>query len=141
MGQFSSSAADRRRRRCFTAPSRLGASFSNCTAYENEILDAGRAATSPIPWRSSTPPRPSTARCPSRTYSASPPSSAGSTTAGKSFTATPTRGPQSPRPNSWNSCPPLIVRRHQARAGQQCRLARGPHAYHPVLRATAGPCR
>jgi hypothetical protein len=36
---------------------------------------------------------------------------------------------------------PLIVRRHQARAGQQCRLARGPHAYHPVLRATAGPCR
>ena len=36
---------------------------------------------------------------------------------------------------------PLIVRRHQARAGQQCRLARGPHAYHPVLRAIAGPCR
>jgi hypothetical protein len=34
-----------------------------------------------------------------------------------------------------------MVRRHQARAGQQCRLARGPHAYHPVLRASSGPYR
>ena len=141
MGQFSSTRSGPPPEALLHRACRLGASFSNCTAYENEVLAAGAsgdlaytvAFEHTIVSINGATPQPYILRVTTvfrREHGD-----------WKSFTATPTRGLRVRVRAHGTAVTPLMVRRHQARAGQQCRLARGPHTYHPVLRASSGPYR
>ena len=85
---------------------RLGASFTKCTSYNNDVIAAEPVATSPTRSPSNTPPPLLTEARPRRTCCASPPCSTASTASGRWSTATPIqRDHRPPATSSSNSRP------------------------------------
>ena len=88
---------------------RLGASFSDCKSYDNEVIAARATMLSPTPSLSSTPPPPSTEPHPRRTCCVSPPCSTATTESGRWCTDTPIRRDHRPPATSSSNSQP-----HQA---------------------------